>query len=137
MNRPVRVLALLSATILLASGCSQQPDERTATPPTDTAEITVALASPGLVLLDFNATWCGPCKQMKPIVEKAARDYAGKIKIIPIDIDAHKEIAERYHVESIPDFIILKDGKSIDSRLGAMPEKQFLNWIEGFIAASE
>lgn len=75
------------------------------------------------VLVDFFAEWCGPCKMMAPIVEKLAEKYNGKIKIGKCDVDKEMEIAEKYHVMSIPTLIIFKNGQAVDTNVGAMSQQ--------------
>lgn len=131
----------LSALLLAATLASCTPAPTGTTGGTHTAatvtDLTAELAKPGLLLVDFYADWCPPCKTMKPIVDRVQTDYTGKLRVLAINIDHHPEIARRYHVSSIPDFVILKDGQTLDNRLGAMPEKQFRNWLDGFIAAAQ
>ncbi|MGI6019930.1 MAG: thioredoxin [Lachnospiraceae bacterium] len=77
------------------------------------------------VIVDCYATWCGPCKMMAPVVEKVSEKYEGKVKFCKIDIDNAMDIAMKYRVVSIPDFLCFKDGELVDQAVGAMPEAQF------------
>ena len=72
------------------------------------------------VLVDFYADWCGPCKMMAPIVEGLAQGYDGKVKVGKLNIDDEMEIAQQYRVMSIPTFILFKDGKAVETSVGAM-----------------
>lgn len=81
------------------------------------------------VLVDFFATWCGPCKMVSPLLEQLEEEMKDKVKICKIDIDQNPEIASDYGVMSIPTFIMYKDGKDIAKNVGAMPK----NGIEDFI----
>ncbi|MFH0923598.1 MAG: thioredoxin [Candidatus Falkowbacteria bacterium] len=73
----------------------------------------------GLVLVDFAALWCGPCKLMAPIIDELAEDYKGKdIKIGKLDIDDGNEVAEKYNVMSVPTFILFKGGEVIEQLTG-------------------
>ena len=83
------------------------------------------------VLVDFYADWCGPCKMMAPVVEKMAEAFEGKLKVGKCNIDDNMAIAEKYGIQSIPNFIIFKDGKPAAENLGAMGLDQFKSWIEG------
>ena len=77
-------------------------------------------------VIDFNATWCGPCKAFAPIFEAVGDEYAGKIKFESVDVDENPELAEKYDVQSIPMVVLLdKDGNVIDSYIGFMEEEQF------------
>lgn len=71
------------------------------------------------VLVDFYADWCGPCKMMGPVVEKLAEDFEGKAKVGKVNVDEQEELAARFNVMSIPFFALIKDGKMVDSSLGA------------------
>lgn len=81
------------------------------------------------VLVDFFATWCGPCKMVSPILEQIGEEMGDKVKVCKIDIDQSTEIASKYGVMSIPTFIMFKDGKEVAKNVGAMPKAG----IEGFI----
>ena len=71
------------------------------------------------VLVDFYADWCGPCKMMGPVVEKLAEEYEGKAKVGKVNVDEQEDLAARFNVMSIPFFAFIKDGKMVDSSLGA------------------
>jgi thioredoxin 1 len=76
----------------------------------------------GLALVDFWATWCGPCRMVGPIVDQLAAEYAGKAKIVKMDVDANLRTTTRYNVRSIPTILFFKGGKVVDSVVGAMPK---------------
>ncbi len=83
------------------------------------------------VLVDFFATWCGPCQMMLPVIHEIAKEQAGKdFLVATLDIDDNAEIAAKYDVMSIPTFIIFKDGKEISRMLGAMPKDMVLSKIQ-------
>jgi len=73
------------------------------------------------VLLDFWAQWCAPCRAMTPMVEALARDYAGKIKVVKIDIDSNPKTPTNYDVRSIPTLLLFKGGKVVGQVVGAAP----------------
>jgi thioredoxin len=81
------------------------------------------------VLVDFWATWCGPCRMVAPHLEALASELEGKIRIAKLDVDSNQQIASRFNVSSIPTFILFKDGQVADRMLGAMPKAA----IEGFV----
>lgn len=95
---------------------------------TDTFEETV-LKSEGLVLVDFGATWCGPCKMMKPIIDQLAEENES-VKIINVDIDNDPTLAANYGVRSIPTFIFYKNGEIVDKQVGAIPKTVLSNKID-------
>lgn len=76
------------------------------------------LGAQGVVLVDFFATWCGPCKMLAPVVEELAAEYEGKAKIGKLDVDENPETAGKYGVQSIPTIIIFKDGQEVDKMMG-------------------
>ena len=75
----------------------------------------------GLVLVDFWAVWCGPCLAVAPVIEKLAKDYAGKVKVLKLDTDANQATAMRFNIRSIPTILLFKDGKVVDGVIGADP----------------
>src|SRR5579875_1170712 len=82
------------------------------------------------VLVDFWAQWCGPCKQLTPVLEKAVRAAKGKVKLAKMNIDEHPAIAGQMGIQSIPAVIAFSNGKPIDGFLGALPESQVVAFIE-------
>jgi len=82
------------------------------------------------VIVDFWAPWCGPCRVLKPILEKLAEEYAGRFKLAKVNSDENQEIAAAYGIRSIPDVFAFKDGKPVAHFLGAQPESQVRAFIE-------
>lgn len=84
------------------------------------------LTAAGLpVVLDFYATWCGPCKKIAPIIEELATEFDGKIAVGKCDVDENDEIAAQYGIRNIPTVLFIKDGKVVDKHVGAAPKSLF------------
>lgn len=82
-------------------------------------------------LLDFYADWCGPCKMMAPIFAELEKTYEGKVEFKKVDVEADGALAGQYGVSSIPTFVIVKEGKEVSRKVGAMPKEVLKSWIEG------
>jgi putative thioredoxin len=92
------------------------------------------------VVVDFWAPWCGPCKQLGPIIEKAVRDARGKVRLVKINIDENPELAQQMRIQSIPAVYAFKDGRPVDGFVGAVPEsqvKQFIGRLAGAAAGPD
>ena len=85
----------------------------------------------GRVLVDFFATWCGPCRMLAPILEEIdERKEAGDLLIIKVDVDEAGEIAAKYGIQSIPTLILFENGTAVKNALGYMPKPQLLNFLK-------
>ena len=89
------------------------------------------LNAEGLVMVDFWAEWCGPCKNLMPIVEEVAQEMGSKVKIVKVNIDESPEAPTKYGVRGIPTLMVFKAGKVIDTRVGGMPKSQLADWLNG------
>jgi thioredoxin 1 len=83
-----------------------------------------------LQLIDFYADWCGPCQVMKPIIKEVEKDYEGQVEFKEIDVEAEESSARELDVQRIPTFMILKDGKEVSRKSGAMPKDVLKGWID-------
>ena len=82
------------------------------------------------VLVDFFAVWCGPCRQMLPIVEELSNEFAGKLDVYKLDVDEAPKMAEKYEIQSIPHLIIFKDGKVQAQHNGACAKAELADLIQ-------
>ncbi len=86
-----------------------------------------------LLVVDFWAAWCGPCKMISPIIEQLAEQYAGKIVFGKVNVDENPHVSQRFGIQSIPTLMIVKEGHVIDVMIGALPKGQIENRIEQHI----
>ena len=89
----------------------------------------VVIKSEKPVLVDFNATWCGPCRMLKPALEQVAEERPDVV-VVGIDIDENSELAEEYDVFSIPCLVLFKDGAEADRSVGLIPKEQVLSLLD-------
>jgi thioredoxin 1 len=90
----------------------------------------------GVVMVDLWAEWCGPCRMVAPIVEALATEYEGRLKVAKLDVDANPETAQRFNVRSIPTMLFFKDGKVVDSVVGALPKAALAQRIDRHVGAA-
>ena len=88
------------------------------------------LESKGITLVDFWAPWCGPCRQLSPIVEELAKEMAGKLEVYKCNIDENPETPSKYSVRGIPTLMIFKEGKLIDTKVGALSKPALHEWVK-------
>lgn len=84
----------------------------------------------GAVLVDFWAEWCGPCKQLSPVLDQVANDYEGQLTVAKVNIDKNPEAPSKYGVRGIPTLILFRDGKQLATKVGSVPKSQLTEWIE-------
>ena len=84
----------------------------------------------GVVVVDFNATWCGPCKMLAPVLEEVSEDFTGKAQFVSVDTDENPELARRFGIMNIPALVLLKNGEKADMNIGFVPKdviSEFVN----------
>jgi thioredoxin 1 len=87
------------------------------------------IESPIPVLVDFSATWCGPCRAIEPHVEAIATELQGKAKVVKVDVDEHSDVASKYGIMSIPALLVFKNGQEVDRLVGAAPKDRIAGLI--------
>ena len=92
-------------------------------------------AGTGLILVDFWAEWCGPCRAIAPILEQLASSYAGRVRVTKMDVDQNQRTPMRFNVRSIPSLLFFKDGKHVDTIVGLMPKAALEARIQKHLAA--
>ena len=87
----------------------------------------------GNVIIDFFADWCMPCLMMAPVMEELGEKFKGKIKFGKINVDDNRELAQKFRIMSIPNFVLFKDGKPVEQFIGAMPLEDFEDRLKGHL----
>lgn len=87
----------------------------------------------GVVVVDFFANWCAPCKMLAPIFEEVSNEFDDKAKLFKLDVDESGEVAQKYGVFSIPTMIIFKDGKAVENLTGFMPKENITNKLKAYL----
>jgi thioredoxin 1 len=85
------------------------------------------------VLVDFWAVWCGPCRMVGPIVEDIGHEYAGKAKVVKVDVDNNNATASKYGIRNIPTLLFFKNGEVVDKQVGAVPKQVLVNKLEAIL----
>jgi thioredoxin 1 len=91
------------------------------------------LESPNLALVDFWATWCGPCKIIAPVIEELSKEYEGTVTFAKVNTDENPDLASKYGIRGIPTLMFFKDGKVLDQVVGAVPKGQLKSKIDSLL----
>jgi thioredoxin 1 len=90
----------------------------------------------GLVLIDFWAVWCGPCRMVAPIVEQLATEYEGQLKVLKLDVDSNMQTSARFNIRSIPSLMFFRDGKPVETVVGAVPRQYLERKLQAHLGTS-
>lgn len=101
---------------------------------TDTSFDSEVIQSKIPVLVDFWASWCGPCRMVAPVIEELAAEYDGKFKIAKVDVDANPRVSAKYGIRSIPTLLIFKNGNVVEQMVGAIPKKALASKIDAHLS---
>jgi thioredoxin 1 len=93
------------------------------------------LKASGLVMVDFWAVWCGPCRMIAPTVEELAKEYAGKVKVGKLNTDENPDIASKYKIMGIPTIMFFKNGERVDQIVGAVPKPQLKAKLDALLGS--
>lgn len=93
------------------------------------------LRAPEPVLVDFYATWCGPCRALAPTLDELAGDLAGRARVLKLDVDEAPELARQYGISSIPCLVVFKGGREVGRLVGAVPKRRIAGALETALAA--
>jgi thioredoxin 2 len=104
------------------------PDEPLDVGPNEFDEIVGGVAIP--ILVDFWAEWCGPCRMAAPAVKEVAREMSGRALVLKVDTDAHPDLAQRFGVRGIPNFVVLKGGHVVHQQPGLVDQRVMRQWLE-------
>lgn len=134
-----QIIEMIPVDESAAEAEEEEAEQEVATPDSAPVHVTgetfgeLVIGSPVPVLVDFWAEWCGPCKMVAPILDKLAKEFAGRIRIAKVDVDAEQELAGQFGIQSIPTLMFVKNGKIVGQSAGAAPEPALRDAIDQLI----
>ena len=101
---------------------------------TDASFEEVVLKSDKPVLVDFWATWCGPCRMLGPVIEEIATEYEGRVVVGKVDVDSNQDYAAKYGVRNIPTVLVFQNGEVVGRQVGVAPKKTYTDALDGLLS---
>jgi len=102
----------------------------------DTAAFPAESAASVPVIVDLWAPWCGPCRMVAPVLERLARERAGRVKVVKVNVDEEPALGARFRAQSIPLLVLLRDGEEAGRQVGAVPYEPLVDWLDRSLAAA-
>lgn len=134
MKPSFRASLLILPVLLILASCSNKNNTHDSNILTLSEDNFNTETASGVVLVDFWATWCMPCKAMTPVISEIASQTKGKIKVGKVDVDQNPGLASRFNVQGIPNFIIFKDGQMVENIVGMQSKESLIEALERHIA---
>ena len=128
---PFFTILISSILLIIISGISCSSDKNVITLTTGNF---VDETTKGIVMVDFWATWCMPCKAMAPVIDEIATQTKGKLKVGKVDIDANGQLANQFRIQAIPTIIIFKDGKPVETMVGVQSKEAIIYALSRYVA---
>jgi thioredoxin 1 len=132
MKKAIIITLLISSAFLMLVSCKSGSSHKNIV--TLTTSNFVNETSKGVVMVDFWATWCMPCKAMAPVIDELAGQTIGKIKVGKVDIDANGALANQYGIQAIPTIIIFKDGQPVETLVGIQSKEALVNALSKHVS---
>ena len=127
----MKSVALLLLSLVLLTACARSPKiQRVQALPSAAEFASQVEARPGLVVVDFWAAWCGPCRKLAPVLEDLAAEYEGRVAFYKVNVDEVPDLAEAFEVTSIPTIMLFRNGALRDLTTGRHPAQFYREWIE-------
>ena len=96
----------------------------------NSSEFSALLQEDKLLVVDFYATWCGPCKKLSPTLDEVSEEFAGQVNIVKVDVDESEDLAIDYGIRSVPTVLFFKNGQQVDKFVGALPKSEIVTKIQ-------
>ena len=96
----------------------------------NSSEFAALLQEDKLLVVDFYATWCGPCKKLSPTLDEVSEEFAGQVNIVKVDVDESEDLAMDYGIRSVPTVLFFKNGQQVDKFVGALPKSEIVTKIQ-------